>query len=58
MCKGWLDLTLDAPRALERASREQPRVSCCRWMQGEPSPIPKSMVSVKVPGKAQVSLRD
>ena len=56
MCEGSVVLPLEVARAVVRASGRQPLVTGRRWMQGETSPIPGSMVWVRLPAEAQAPL--
>ena len=56
MCEGSVVLPLEVARAVVRASGRLLGVTCRPRMQGETSPIPGSMVSVRVPAEAQARL--
>ena len=56
MCEGSVVLPLEVARAVVRARGRQLLITCCRWMQGETSPIPGSMVWVRLSVEAQAPL--
>ena len=56
MCEGSVVVPREVAKAMVRPSGRQLGVTCRPWMQGETSPIPGSMVWVRLPAEAQAPL--